>query len=171
MTTTGKTFLASVTLLMAVTQQSGATSITVDNNGIHAAQYTTLQAAVSAAVSGDTIYMHGSLTDYGTVQIFKQLTIIGSGYRIDGTLNNLNTYINAISLYAGSSGTRLMGLSISLINHAGNGDYIDNIYISRCYLGTVQVWGDNWVIENNIISTASRMIYKSYTEANQPCSA
>jgi len=58
-----------------------ATVRTVSNNPGTLAQYNTIQAAVTAAVSGDTIYVHGSPINYtGFTVTDKRLTIIGPGW-------------------------------------------------------------------------------------------
>ena len=45
------------------------------------AQYATIQAAVNASASGDTIYVHGSPNDYVSFSITdKRLTILGPGW-------------------------------------------------------------------------------------------
>ncbi|HSY77149.1 MAG TPA: hypothetical protein VK890_09855, partial [Bacteroidia bacterium] len=43
--------------------------ITVSNNAVNVGQYTTVAAALTAANPGDTIYIMGSPTDYGTITI------------------------------------------------------------------------------------------------------
>jgi len=57
-----------------------ATVRTVCNNPSTLAQYNTIQAAITASASGDTIYVHGSPTRYAGFTITdKRLTIIGPG--------------------------------------------------------------------------------------------
>jgi len=58
-----------------------ATVRTVSNNPSTIAQYNTIQAAVDASSSGDSIYIHGSPNDYTAFTITeKRLTIIGPGW-------------------------------------------------------------------------------------------
>jgi hypothetical protein len=58
-----------------------ATVRTVSNNPATLAQFTTIQAAINASGSGDTIYVHGSPTRYAGFTITdKRLTIIGPGF-------------------------------------------------------------------------------------------
>ena len=48
----------------------------VNNNTDFDADFTTLQAAVTAASNGDTIYVEGSATQYEGATINKPLTIV-----------------------------------------------------------------------------------------------
>src|SRR5215213_2546004 len=58
-----------------------ATIRTVNNYVNSLAQYTTIQAAVDASTSGDTIYVHGSNVQYAAFTVTdKRLTILGAGW-------------------------------------------------------------------------------------------
>ncbi len=64
-----------------------ATVHTVSNTPSTLAQFNTMQAAVNAAASGDSIYVHGSPNVYTAfTQTNKQLTIIGPGFVPDKNL-------------------------------------------------------------------------------------
>jgi hypothetical protein len=66
---------------LAVCVNSFATIRTVSNNPNTLAQFNTIQAAIDASSSGDTVYVQGSPTQYSgfTIQD-KRLTIIGPGW-------------------------------------------------------------------------------------------
>lgn len=86
----------------------------VNNNvGINA-DFTTLQAAHNGAASGDTLYLEGSNTTYGSLVSSKLLTIIGPGYFLDLVPNTqavaISAKVGGINLNTGSGGTVLMGL-------------------------------------------------------------
>src|SRR6187399_169745 len=68
-------------LSLALCVNAFATVRTVSNNPNTLAQFNTIQAAVNASSSGDTIYIQGSPTRYAgfTIQD-KRLTIIGPGW-------------------------------------------------------------------------------------------
>lgn len=87
--------------------------LTVSNNPSTIAQYNTIQAAIDAANTGDTIYVHGSPNTYAASTITnKQLVIIGPGWMPDKTLPQ-TAKIAAITLSgAGTSGTELQGLTM-----------------------------------------------------------
>ena len=51
---------------------SFAKVITVNNNINSPGQYTNLQQAIDSASAGDTIYVHGSATSYGNVNVKNQ---------------------------------------------------------------------------------------------------
>src|SRR5215467_7839957 len=68
-------------LTLSTSMSLFATVRTVSNNPSTLAQYNTIQAAINASVSGDTIYVHGSPINYaGFTVTDKRLTIIGPGW-------------------------------------------------------------------------------------------
>ncbi len=86
----------------------------VNNNPGFDVDYTTLQAAVDAAIGGDTIYVEGSTTYYAGSTINKQLTIVGPGYFLNENpktqANRLEAQFNSdLTFAAGSEGSTLMG--------------------------------------------------------------
>ena len=81
------------TLVTGLTLYGGAvhaTTLLVDNNMLHDADYRTLQDAVDAASEGDTIILAGSSTRYGNATISKRLNIYGNGYYLEE--NDLGSY-------------------------------------------------------------------------------
>ncbi len=77
-----KQFFSFILMLMALTLQ--ATVHTVSNSPTTLAQFNNIQTAVTAAATGDTIYVHGSPNAYfAFTQTNKQLTIIGPGFSPD----------------------------------------------------------------------------------------
>lgn len=142
---------------------SHATVRTVSNNPNSPGQYTNLQTAINASSSGDTIYVHGSTTNYGSLSIKKKLSLFGTGHK-PNKANNLVSQLGDIQLdtangVSGASGTSIIGFSLNSVNgYFGTGG-TKNILISRNYFisgGTkIYVTGNNWRIENNIISQSS----------------
>jgi hypothetical protein len=73
--------------LLVITANVFATVHTVSNTPATLAQFNTIQAAVNAAATGDTIYVHGSPNAYAAfTQTSKQLTFIGPGWSPDKNL-------------------------------------------------------------------------------------
>ena len=76
--------IATITFLLLTATLIQATVRTVSNNPATLAQYNTIQAAINASSSGDTIYVHGSPNDYaGFVIEDKRLVVIGPGWSPD----------------------------------------------------------------------------------------
>jgi hypothetical protein len=70
-------------LFISITSMVSAATFTVNNNNPSPGQYTTIDAAMSAAADGDVILINGSPTTYQLgiyVSITKSLTFIGTGY-------------------------------------------------------------------------------------------
>jgi hypothetical protein len=111
----------------------------VDGNVANGAPYTTIQAAVDAAVAGDTIHIVGAASAYAGATVTKQLVIIGPGYFLS---ENPQTQMNkstarltgVISLKTGSAGSTVMGLYFDLTGTCLDLDGgLSNIVIKRNY--------------------------------------
>jgi hypothetical protein len=127
----------------------------VNNNVGNAADFTTIQAAHNGAASGDTIYMEGSNTSYGSLTSTKQLFIIGPGYFLDMVTNTqvgqLTAKVGDFTLNNGAAGTVIMGLDFS-----GNGItlYCSDVVIRKNRFsntnGNEHLWTHGMVTLNNV---------------------
>lgn len=149
------TILLAAALFVAVTAQ--ATVRTVSNSPSQPAQYSDLQTAINGAAIGDTLYVLGTGTQYPTVTIDKQLTIIGSGYAPPAPAQP--TSVASIYLYSNSGGSRLIGLNIPGYLYL----YSSNIMAERCnlYYISAQVNG-----LNNMVFRHNYIYYYSMANAN-----
>ncbi|HXC04465.1 MAG TPA: hypothetical protein VNZ86_06910 [Bacteroidia bacterium] len=150
-----KNTLLQLGLCLLTAGAMNANVITCSNNAIAAGMYNTIQAACNAANAGDTVYVMGSPTDYGTVTIKTRITLIGAGYAVTGTQNNWGSevdYIHLDSVAFGNpvSGTKIMGLYInSGVDNSGSAGTINNVDIERCFgNGWFYVEGTGWTIRN-----------------------
>jgi hypothetical protein len=133
-----------------------ATVITVDNTAGSAANYSTVANAITNSVSGDTLYIHPSLTNYGDFIVNKQLVILGPGHH--GGWNNVNSRVRIISLATGSSGTYIGGVEVSSIqvpifNVASTITIENNLFTgAQAIFGVSSDNGNasNWIIRGNI---------------------
>lgn len=145
--------------LAITTLIANATVITVNNNSNSPGQYTDLQTAIDAANAGDTIYVSGSTTSYGTISINKTLALFGTGANPQkqipvvssiGTVN-FDTLMNV----SNASGTVISGFDI--LGEVGvyftHPTQPTNIQIKRNDLsnGSINVESNNWLVENNIV--------------------
>lgn len=122
-------------------------------------RYTNLQTALDSAHVGDTIYVVGTQTDYGSITIPTRVTLIGAGYNVTGLQYNYNSVVDQIEIDSASntgdsvvSGTKIMGMYVNnyIDNSATTG--INSIDIERCYVGYyLYICGNNWIIRNNIL--------------------
>ena len=133
---------------------------TVSNNPNAPAQYSDITPAITAASSGDTIYIQGSPNTYNTSTyvVNKRLTLIGAGYDIANTdfkYATIISYINldsaAIVSAGGVSGVKFIGLNLYSISFGTN--HVHNVTIDRCYISNITVGGNNWLIKNCYITS------------------
>lgn len=142
-----------------------ATIRTVSNNPDRPAQFTQVDAAIAAAVAGDTIFVHGSQFTYSDFTITKRLVVIGAGYNSNNQFN-LPTTVSSINLnrdtgLQNASGSVITGFLItSQIRNNGNPG-VDNVTIFRNRINNViyaynpsisGIYSNGWLIYNNIIS-------------------
>ena len=161
-------FLCSIAFIHFTTN---AAIITVSNNPNVPGQYTSLQAAIDAAAPNDTLYVQGSTTSYGTVDLYKKLTLIGVGAMPNKSLS-LRSQIGDINIKytddgtSNGSGSAVYGCKISNVNLVGKyniGGYltINNITLSRNHIGGIgsnaYAYGDSIFsginINNNYVIT------------------
>jgi hypothetical protein len=138
-----------------ITICSYATIRTVSNDAQNPAQFTTIQAAVNAAVAGDTIYVNVSPNYYGeNITLTKRVILIGGGYKSSSQLN-YKTFLNGTITFSivGSndpSGTVICGFEVSQIVGSS---MVNNIRIFRNLVTTITLNGNNWIVFNNLISS------------------
>ena len=155
-----------LTLLMA--GQASAGKLTLSNKSNVPAQYTTWIDAYEAAIPGDTIYIMPSPTNYGALSLYKPLTLIGPGHRsINEQVATERVVTNDINLYAGSSGTSVIGLETGHI-YTFSTQVVDDILIKNCRVrGHIEMahstTNRNWVIDGNIMTGTNQHIYTSGT--------
>ncbi|HEX3167516.1 MAG TPA: hypothetical protein VHQ93_14700 [Chitinophagaceae bacterium] len=142
-----------------------ATVRTVNNNPNSLAQYNTIQAAVDAAVNGDTIYIHGSNISYGSVTVSnKRLIFIGPGWSPLRNIDPLTALISQMTFQsAGCDNSEIQGLVFTAIvtlgfNHPNNIRFYRNQFINTQVAfsyGTTDysgfVFQDNWFDKSQII--------------------
>ena len=149
-----KKFITLFIVTSLVSISSYATIRTVSNDPQNPAQFTTIQAAVNAAVAGDTIYVNASPTNYSeNVNLSKRVILIGGGYKSSNQLN-YKTYVSGgfyLSVSGGNdpSDTVICGFEINAVSSSSP---INNIRIFRNLIASISVYGNNWNIYNNLMS-------------------
>lgn len=142
-----KIIIISAVILLAIA--SNATIRTVCNIPSPSAQFSTIQAAVDASISGDTVLVQGSSTPYASFVIAdKRLVVIGPGWKPLRNLPQLTANLqNCTITGTASSGTEIQGLTFKDgYNYGLNiqaAVTINNIRIIRNhFLKSVQVGGN-----------------------------
>jgi hypothetical protein len=152
------------------TLNSFAAVHTVSNNPNSPGQYTSVQDAVNAAAPNDTIYVHGSQTSYGTVNLSKPLVLIGAGALPDKRFAFL-THLDQINIgwntanTQNASGTKVYGFSASMITLNGNSAGtagLSNITIQRNKISAFYFYGPSTGLHQNIF--ISNNVINSYVE-------
>ncbi|MEZ4961433.1 MAG: hypothetical protein R2830_16520 [Saprospiraceae bacterium] len=135
---------------------SFATTWRVNNNANINANFTTLQAAVTGAATGDTLIVEPSSTSYGTATITKKLTIIGNGSFLSNypglQFNNNGSIVNSLTFQAGSQNSFITGISALEI-------FIQttNITVHRCRVegGYIIVNASNSIVSESWMGSGS----------------
>ncbi len=160
-------------LLLAITTSAFATVHTVSNTPVTLAQFNNIQTAVTAAVNGDTIYIHGSPNAYfAFTQTNKQLTFIGPGWTPDKNLAFLARIPGMTITGAGCANSEYQGLFFSS-TIAINTTKPDNLRFIRNHFfnlsmqlqqGSVTYAG--YLFEGNIFDNSSVDVSTSSTYQN-----
>ncbi len=157
------TFSTSYATIRRVNNNSGILAV----NGL---VYTTLQAAITDAVSNDTLYIEPSSTNYTiTTPITKKLHFIGNGYRINENQSLVsplpfevkNSRISgSFSINAGSEGSTFR--SIAFFNGSISTN-ADELLFSRCTFEA----SSNLVLlsTNNILEQCFAFVQASVSQA------
>ncbi|MEM7373558.1 MAG: hypothetical protein AAF587_33345 [Bacteroidota bacterium] len=146
-----------VILFLSLPFQTQAAIWSVDNNSNNPAHFTTIQAAIDSAQSGDTILVAPSSNPYGfntTITINKKIVLIGAGY---DNLTGGNTILHNLEFVnespsQGASGSYLSGLRFQYNNSIVSfkpdlsggslaSQQINDVIIERCYLLHVRYYG------------------------------
>ncbi len=167
-----KQFCFSATLLM-VGFCTHATIRTVSNTPSTLAQFNTIQAAINASISGDTVYVHGSPNAYAAFTITnKQLVIIGPGWAPNKNLP-LTAEVNGCTITGAScSNTEIQGIifnSAVFINIAppDNLRFIRNRFINVGVDLTLQpATYSGYLFEGNVFDNATVAANQSSTYQN-----
>jgi len=125
----------------------GQNILVVDNNPNAAADYSSLQDAITNSESGDFIYLVPSSVSYGSVNVSSEIHLRGLAHLPIGT-NGLTATVSTLNLNSGSSNSSVSGLNI--FNNIGGGGAA-NVTVSNCKVKYINVGGNNWLIEGNVI--------------------
>lgn len=118
-------------ILSIFTLTAFATVHTVSNNPATIAQFSTLQAAVNAAASGDTIFVHGSPNIYAAVTITdKRLVVIGPGFAPDKNMP-LTASINGFTISESSGSSDFCELQGLLVTNFAANQGVNNLRLIR----------------------------------------
>jgi len=161
------------TALLLVGFCTYATIRTVSNTPSTLAQFNTIQAAINASISGDTVYVHGSPNAYAAFTITnKQLVIIGPGWAPNKNLP-LTAQVNGCTITGAScSNTEIQGIVFNttvIINIAppDNLRFIRNRFINvGIDLGLTPATYSGYLFEGNVFDYASVMVNVSSTYQN-----
>lgn len=143
---------------------------TVDNRDQSGAQFTDLQAAINASVSGDIIQVHPSMTSYGNVTIDKTLTIFGLGHNPENSNGDV-AMLAVVTFIDDSGNSELKGLVIGTVTcgNSANNTNLSNIHIINNRF-TSQILGseteglsNDWIIEGNYLSSSSNGLIQPRT--------
>lgn len=156
--------------LLGVALPLTATVRTVSNDPAIPAQFTTtveggntsFNAAQTASLPGDTIYIYGTRFSYGTITISKRLVVIGAGYGPNNQFGQPTRVDNLSFFRDGStdpSGSIITGLLVSSNINCTGTLATNNITVFRNRINSFiytyvnsSILGSGWNIYNNIVN-------------------
>ena len=119
-----------------------AATRTVSNNPSTIAQFNTIQGAINASASGDTVLVHGSTASYGGFDINnKRIILIGPGFSPD-IQSPLTAIVIGNVIISGSAAkkTEIHGMSfLGSNNYISFPSSIDSLYFYRNVINTIYV--------------------------------
>ncbi|RZK38442.1 MAG: hypothetical protein EOO90_22300 [Pedobacter sp.] len=154
-------------ILLALTlfaYQANATVHTVNNNPNGGSTFKQIDEAIAVAVSGDTIFVQGSVNTYNNFMLTdKKIVFVGPGFAPDKNLPQIATIaggtIRNTDAAGSSDGSEFTGLVFNgqLIFFDGfiGSRAVNNIVIKRCvlktfiYIGSAGGSSTNFLIESN----------------------
>src|SRR5436190_19436564 len=155
-----------------------ATIRTVSNTPATLAQFSTIQAAVDASSSGDTIYVHGSPNVYASFTITnKQLVIIGPGWSPNKNLPLTVSVPGFTITGASSSNSEIQGLVVTS-TIVINSNHPDNIRLIRNYFSNISLsinqgsttfigyLFEGNVFDNSVVDATSSSTYQNFLFQN-----
>jgi hypothetical protein len=174
-------------ILLCVAPIASAKIWRLDN--VQNADFSSITTAHSSAASGDTVYVAGSVNNYGSVTLTKKLTIIGPGYFLaqnPQTQANLNAAaFSSITFSSGSDESVVMGVTttgdfdirsngVTIRRNKANRDIftrtgVDNAVIAQNYIARQLNSGatnSNILVLNNIFSNATNSSSAAITAPN-----
>lgn len=149
-------------LILFISLFANATIRTVSNTPSTLAQFNTIQAAIDASISGDSIYVHGSPNAYAAFTITnKQLVIIGPGWRPNKNLPLTATVVGCTITGASCSNTELQGITFTSTininsNHPNNLRFIRNNFVTlSIQINEGSVTYSGYLFEGNLFDNSS----------------
>jgi hypothetical protein len=147
-----------IALLFSAISLQAATLVVNNSTPSVVGEYTTVQAAITAAANDDVILIKGTGILYGSFTVSKPLTIVGNGHK-PATVSTFATRCASISLANGVQNVKLLGLHCNdIYAPGGNVDITvefckveNNIYLS-------QYGNYNWNITNCIFPAVDSYI-------------
>jgi len=146
-----------------------ATIHTVSNDPATVAQFSNLQAAIDAAQSGDTLYIHGSPTIYPAFTLTdKKLAFIGPGYAPDKELTRTaiiaGGFVRNTAADGSSNGSEFNGLVFSSVIRISDtfigSQAVSNLLFQRCQFNSIFTIGSgsleigNYLFEGNYFNSS-----------------
>jgi hypothetical protein len=145
----------SILSFLAIATHTHGSVRTVNNNNPSPGQFTTIQAAITASTSGDTLYIAGGLASYNSFTLDKSLVIIGTGHNPQNQNTSIADIQNITLNNTAARKSRFIGLQFAYINTTASN--IDSIVIERCKIlnlidvNNVQM---GWSIRGNVFESS-----------------
>jgi hypothetical protein len=143
--------------------QVNAAVLLVNNAPNSPGQYAQINAAITAASPGDTIYVSGTTVVYNNVTITKSITLIGPG-KYSQTQYQFPATISNIQVGSGIGNIKIRGFEITSGITASNLNGTHDLEISNCLLLGLIDFSNctntyNVNVKNNIINSSANVLW------------
>ena len=146
-----KAILFFLVLMLSASIVINSQNLVAVQNGGDPTFYAEVKDAVTAAISGDTIYIPGGT--YEDIIINKKLHLVGVGHHPDSTsVTNMSQMSGSIALITGADGGSITGLKICnlVFGTSIENQSINNYIITRCWIGGLSLGKSSPGTSNNI---------------------
>lgn len=152
--------LFSTLIALVLVHFASGTTRSLNNSMPSAGQYTNWNDAQTASSNNDTILIHGSVINYGSITVNKKLTIIGPGHHPVDKQNNQRAFCDNVLFADGSTGSTVIGIEAS--NMQAYYSDIDNVTILNCHFLDALYFtypnANNWLVDGCVFTNTGHCI-------------
>ena len=135
-----KSVLVFIFLVLSYYSMFSATYL-VSNGNHPSADFTTIAAAVTGSVDGDTLYIDGTGSTYGSLTLSAPRVIIGNGYFGQESGYGQSAVLGTVTIQASATNSQLIGLTLGSVSVSAS-----SVILQRCYITSTQTLNADGIV-------------------------